>query len=283
MKRLALAIMFLACTTGAQAAWNATFPANDTKLKDTPIGLRANWAAIALGTDAALTITNAKVDAAAAINNTKLDTIYTAGKVNSTAIVGLSSMAAGAGALPIANGGTAATTATAAVTNILPAQTTNNGKALITNNTTTSWGYPAGLNITSQAQGDLIYYNATWQRLGAGTAGQVLTTGGAGANPSWNTTVTSSLGAWSDVSAAGAHDNETAATDGFVVAAFSTAGSASSSIGRTGTGSPATQRCSVTQTSSSNDGFTMPVRKGEFWNVSTDAPSMYIYWIPLGN
>lgn len=36
------------------------------------------------------------------------------------------------------------------------------------------------------AQGDIVYRNATsWVRLPAGTAGQVLTTGGAGANPSW--------------------------------------------------------------------------------------------------
>lgn len=36
------------------------------------------------------------------------------------------------------------------------------------------------------AQGDIIYRNASgWVRLPAGTAGQVLTTGGAGANPSW--------------------------------------------------------------------------------------------------
>ncbi len=37
-------------------------------------------------------------------------------------------------------------------------------------------------------QGDVLYRNATDSvRLGAGTAGQVLTTGGAGANPSWTT------------------------------------------------------------------------------------------------
>lgn len=37
-------------------------------------------------------------------------------------------------------------------------------------------------------QGDIIYRDATqWQRLAAGTSGQVLQTGGAGANPSWAT------------------------------------------------------------------------------------------------
>lgn len=42
--------------------------------------------------------------------------------------------------------------------------------------------------VGSAAQGDVLYRGAaTWTRLGAGTSGQVLTTGGAGANPSWTT------------------------------------------------------------------------------------------------
>lgn len=43
-------------------------------------------------------------------------------------------------------------------------------------------------NITSQAQGDIIYASSStvFARLGAGTAGQALTTGGAAANPSWS-------------------------------------------------------------------------------------------------
>jgi hypothetical protein len=40
--------------------------------------------------------------------------------------------------------------------------------------------------VTSPAQGDLLYRGAaTWERLGAGTAGQFLQTGGAAANPAW--------------------------------------------------------------------------------------------------
>lgn len=40
--------------------------------------------------------------------------------------------------------------------------------------------------ITSAAHGDILYRGAaTWARLAAGTSGQVLTTGGAGADPSW--------------------------------------------------------------------------------------------------
>ena len=44
------------------------------------------------------------------------------------------------------------------------------------------------LTIGSEAQGDLIYRDATgWTRLGAGTSGQYLKTLGAGANPAWGT------------------------------------------------------------------------------------------------
>lgn len=39
---------------------------------------------------------------------------------------------------------------------------------------------------TTPAQGDIMYYNGSnWVNLTAGTAGQVLETGGTGANPSW--------------------------------------------------------------------------------------------------
>jgi len=44
------------------------------------------------------------------------------------------------------------------------------------------------LTSTLTTQGDLVYRDGSGlQRLGAGTAGQVLQTGGAGANPSWST------------------------------------------------------------------------------------------------
>jgi hypothetical protein len=40
--------------------------------------------------------------------------------------------------------------------------------------------------VGSAAQGDILYRGASgWTRLPAGTAGQLLQTGGAGANPSW--------------------------------------------------------------------------------------------------
>jgi len=44
------------------------------------------------------------------------------------------------------------------------------------------------LTTTLTTQGDLVYYNGSaLARLGAGTSGQVLQTGGTGANPSWGT------------------------------------------------------------------------------------------------
>jgi hypothetical protein len=47
-----------------------------------------------------------------------------------------------------------------------------------------------GLYFASEAQGDIIYRGASaYARLGAGTAGGILQTGGAGANPSWITVI----------------------------------------------------------------------------------------------
>jgi hypothetical protein len=44
------------------------------------------------------------------------------------------------GTLPVANGGTGATTATGATNALLPSQTSNSGKYLTTDGTNTSWG-----------------------------------------------------------------------------------------------------------------------------------------------
>jgi hypothetical protein len=53
--------------------------------------------------------------------------------------------------------------------------------------------------IGSAAQGDILYRGASaWARLGAGTAHQVLATGGAAANPSWSTPFAGHT--WQDVS-----------------------------------------------------------------------------------
>ena len=46
---------------------------------------------------------------------------------------------------------------------------------------------PSNLNISGQAQGDILYFNGTtWVRLPAGTAGEFLETLGVGENPEWS-------------------------------------------------------------------------------------------------
>ena len=55
----------------------------------------------------------------------------------------------------------------------------------------------AKIAMTSDAQGDVMYYNGTdYVRLAPGTSGQFLKTLGASANPAWGTVVTDTSGAW---------------------------------------------------------------------------------------
>ena len=75
-----------------------------------------------------------------------------------------------------------------ASTNNLPTNTTywNQMSSAGTNGTNGTNGTDVGTTLTTQ--GDILYRNASGlARLGAGTNGQVLTTAGAGANPSWST------------------------------------------------------------------------------------------------
>ncbi|MHB8131550.1 MAG: hypothetical protein ACYDEX_21420 [Mobilitalea sp.] len=111
MRKLFLAIgLSLLLATNGYCAWNAAKPADNEKLKDTPALIRANNDAIALGTDAALLITNAKVSPTAAIVDTKLAQITTASKVSTSAITGT---------LGIGNGGTGITSAGGTANRIL--------------------------------------------------------------------------------------------------------------------------------------------------------------------
>ena len=53
------------------------------------------------------------------------------------------------------------------------------------------------IDLASAAQGDVLYYNGTsYVRLAPGTSGQVLTSGGAGANPSWAAPIIKEVGTW---------------------------------------------------------------------------------------
>jgi len=193
-----LTIGLLVCSS-AFSAWDSSKPANNGVISNAPSEIRANWDAIATGTDSSLLITNAKVATGAAIVDTKLGTISTAGKVSGTAITGLTSVPTGAGALPIANGGSGQTTRQTAFDALVPLQSGNSGKAVITNGTTTSFGYPSSLEVASQTNGDVMYYNGTiWTRLAPGTTDYPLVSNGASATPAYEqvdltTAVTGSL------------------------------------------------------------------------------------------
>ena len=141
---------------------------------------------IATGTGSDVCVTTAKVCSGTQFTNAQIAAITTAGMVSGASLYSLSSTPSGAGAFPIANGGTGQTTRDPALSALLPSQTGNFGKDLVTNGTSAGWGYPSGLTVTSQTWGDLLFYNGTiWTRFGAGTAGQTLVSGGTGANPLW--------------------------------------------------------------------------------------------------
>lgn len=84
-------------------AWNPGNPANDELLINFPAQCRANWEAIALGTDPALLITNAKCSPSMGLVDTKLAQITTPGKVSGSAVTLLGSVPSGAGVLPDIN------------------------------------------------------------------------------------------------------------------------------------------------------------------------------------
>jgi hypothetical protein len=175
-------ILIFSFVSNGICAWDPTKPTNNAKLQ-TEIAqpIRDNWDAIATGTDPALQVTNAKVSPTAGIVDTKLAQIVTANKVSAAALCNFSSAPVGAGVWPLAN--------LPGINDFLPSQTGNTGKSLITNGSASSWGFPTGLNITSQAQGDILFYNGSaWVRFAPGTSGNVLKTLGAGQTPTWTDT-----------------------------------------------------------------------------------------------
>jgi hypothetical protein len=111
-------------------------------------------------------IVNGDINSAAAIADSKLATISTAGKVSAAAITNLASI--GGGVLPVANGGTGASTAQTAIDALLPAQGSAAGQFLKTDGTNASWGA-----VTSLALGDYDSRNITTDYQ-AGTDGFVV-------------------------------------------------------------------------------------------------------------
>jgi hypothetical protein len=79
------------------------------------------------------------------------------------------------GITQIVNGGTGATTATAALTALLPSQSSNTGKALITNGTLASWGV-----VAAGASIQIFGSNTTYTPTAGKTTFLVILTGGGG-------------------------------------------------------------------------------------------------------
>jgi len=92
------------------------------------------------------------------------------------------------------------------------------GQGYIYNDVRPTLTNPYGLFILdpgSEAQGDVLYYTgAAWARLPAGTAGQVLKSGGPGANPSWATETVSTFMTGSGSGAYTTSSNSLADVDG---------------------------------------------------------------------
>lgn len=185
MKRILLFICLIMVTAvSAFAAWDPTKPLVDDFIYNDLISIQENFEALELGTDVNLQITNAKVAAGANISDTKLASITTPNKVSGAALTSLSSVPAGAGPLPMANGGTGQTARQAALDALVPAQTLATGKSLVSDGTNASWGYPSNLTVSSATTGDVLYYNGTtWTRLAPGTSGYSLQSAGPGVAP----------------------------------------------------------------------------------------------------
>lgn len=80
------------------------------------------------------------------------------------------------GTLPIVNGGTGQTTATAAFDALAPAQGPNSGKYLTTNGSTTSWGTVDALPSQTGNNGKYLFTNgstASWEFTGASAGGVI--------------------------------------------------------------------------------------------------------------
>lgn len=95
----------------------------------------------------------------------------------------------GAAGSVVVNGGALGTPASGTATNItgLPLTTGVTGTLPVANGGTGATSLSAALDSFSSTQGSVLYRNATqWVALAPGTAGQFLTTQGAGANPSWS-------------------------------------------------------------------------------------------------
>ena len=138
-------------------------------------------------------VTNAKIQAATGIQYDKLETLATgelvvgnAGTATATTLSGDATIAAG-GAITIANDAvTTVKVLDANITTAKLADSTGASDGVTAAKLATGAVTGPKIAMTSDAQGDILYRGASnYERLGAGTAGQVLESGGADANPSW--------------------------------------------------------------------------------------------------
>jgi len=116
-----------------------------------------------------------------------------------------------------------------------------------------------------------------------GVAGQVLISQGAGAVPMWGDVPKSSFGAWESKNP---DTNYQAATDGFVTVYCQGVNARCAVAGYTDSNNPPSTKRVAHDPGSINDhaGFTMPVRKGDYWRIDSNCSSggwCVVYWLPL--
>jgi hypothetical protein len=148
----------------------------------------------ASGVPTSALLANDNVDAAAAIARTKL----ASGSNNHVIINNGSGVLSSEAQLALTRGGTGASTADGALTNLLPDQTGNNGKALVTDGTNTSWAAVVTDPLTTR--GDFLVRNASNvnDRLAVGSANTVLKSNGT--DPSYGLLVNANIDAAAAIS-----------------------------------------------------------------------------------
>lgn len=193
-------------------------------------------------------IDRTNLSASAGILDTQLGNITTAGKVSGSALITLNLVPSGSGALPAKNGGT-------------------------------------GGDLSAAVQGTIPYFSSTavQSALPVGTAGQVLTTQGSSANPTWTT---SGMGAWVSKSVTTIYQ---AATDGIVTAFVQNANNNTNLQGITdNSATPSTIRARFSSSSGASGGsycsIMFPVKKNDYYQVTyATADTITIYFIPIGS
>lgn len=141
----------------------------------------------------------------------------------------------------------------------------------------------------SDAQGDILYFNGTqYARLGAGTAGYVLRTGGAGANPSWVENKKPGFADWANKGSAVTLDAATlAAADGWLVGTIDYASTATKYVQvSSGSDIDGTELIKFSfavaasaTTASASSPICIPIRAGTYYKIS--AGTSVVYFVPF--